>query len=106
MTTAHHLSTNFTSAPSSFPGTNPVSKYTSDEWKLDGICSTVDPDLWFPEGPSGGFAAKKLCRTCPVITECLEYALENGEMFGIWGGMSTNERLKLRRHRRKLPEAI
>jgi WhiB family redox-sensing transcriptional regulator len=60
------------------------------------------PDLFFPEthdnGGSKDYApqsAKKLCRSCPVIWECGEYALEAREDFGVWGGMSAIERKKL-----------
>jgi WhiB family redox-sensing transcriptional regulator len=40
-----------------------------------------------------------VCRGCVVREECLEYALSNGEKFGIWGGMSERERRRLRRAR-------
>jgi WhiB family redox-sensing transcriptional regulator len=79
------------------PGMIPESRYTSEEWKLDGVCRTVDPDLWFPEIHQTGAAAKKLCRTCPVIDECLQYALDNGEAYGVWGGMGSTERKLIRR---------
>jgi WhiB family redox-sensing transcriptional regulator len=38
-----------------------------------------------------------VCRSCDVRAECLEYALENDERFGIWGGMSERERRRLKR---------
>ena len=41
--------------------------------------------------------AKRVCRSCDVRAECLEYALENDERFGIWGGMSERERRRLKR---------
>ena len=41
--------------------------------------------------------AKRICGECPVRAECLEYALEEDERFGIWGGMSERERRKLKR---------
>jgi len=43
--------------------------------------------------------AKEVCRGCVVRLECLEYALDNGEKFGIWGGLSERERRRLRRQR-------
>ena len=43
--------------------------------------------------------AKEVCRGCVVREDCLEYALANGEKFGIWGGMSERERRRLRRAR-------
>jgi WhiB family redox-sensing transcriptional regulator len=38
-----------------------------------------------------------VCRSCDVRAECLEYALEHDERFGIWGGMSERERRRLKR---------
>ena len=43
--------------------------------------------------------AKEVCRGCVVREDCLEFALDNGEKFGIWGGMSERERRRLRRAR-------
>lgn len=100
------LFTKSTSAPLSSHGTTRASKSSSEEWKLHGVCRTVDPELWFPESSAGGFRAKRMCRSCPVQMECLEYAMANNEVFGIWGGMTTSERKKMRRMRRKLAEAI
>ncbi len=39
--------------------------------------------------------AKEICRECPVLNECREYALEIREPHGVWGGMSENERRAL-----------
>ena len=43
--------------------------------------------------------AKEVCKGCVVRGDCLEYALANGEKFGIWGGLSERERRRLRRQR-------
>mgnify|MGYP000160797370 CR=1 FL=1 len=59
----------------------------------------VDPDLFFPERGASTREAKEVCRGCIVRLECLEYALTNGEKFGIWGGLSERERRRLRRQR-------
>ncbi len=40
-----------------------------------------------------------MCRGCVVREDCLEYALANGEKFGIWGGLSERERRRIRRMR-------
>jgi WhiB family redox-sensing transcriptional regulator len=63
------------------------------------VCRTVDPELWFPETNSLGLQAKKFCASCPVVEECLQYALENNEKHGIWGGLSRSQRILLRRRR-------
>lgn len=62
-------------------------------------CLGVEPDLFFPERGASTKEAKEVCRGCVVRDDCLEYALVQGEKFGIWGGMSERERRRLRRQR-------
>jgi WhiB family redox-sensing transcriptional regulator len=71
----------------------------SRDWQARAQCNGVDPDLFFPERGQSTREAKNVCRVCVVRDECLEYALDNGEKFGIWGGMSERERRRLRRAR-------
>ncbi len=40
--------------------------------------------------------AKAICAACPVRQQCLEQALERGERYGIWGGLTDTERSRLR----------
>jgi WhiB family redox-sensing transcriptional regulator len=68
-------------------------------WHDQANCLGVDPDLFFPERGASTREAKEVCRGCVVREDCLEYALSNGEKFGIWGGMSERERRRLRRAR-------
>jgi WhiB family redox-sensing transcriptional regulator len=68
-------------------------------WQDFANCLGVDPDLFFPERGASTREAKEVCRGCVVREECLEYALANGEKFGIWGGMSERERRRIRRQR-------
>jgi WhiB family transcriptional regulator, redox-sensing transcriptional regulator len=68
-------------------------------WQDLANCLGVDPDLFFPERGASTREAKEVCRGCVVQGECLEYALANGEKFGIWGGMSERERRRIRRQR-------
>jgi WhiB family redox-sensing transcriptional regulator len=68
-------------------------------WQSQANCLGVDPDLFFPERGASTREAKTVCRACVVRTECLEYALINGEKFGIWGGLSERERRRIRRQR-------
>ena len=70
-------------------------------------CHGSDPDAWFPE-LQGGFRvenvqAMKICHTCPVIAECLEWALHH-ERWGIWGGTTSTERSRIRAKRNILVE--
>lgn len=68
-------------------------------WQNLANCLGVDPDLFFPERGASTREAKEVCKGCSVRAECLEYALSNGERFGIWGGLSERERRRLRRQR-------
>ena len=68
-------------------------------WQMQANCMGVDPDLFFPERGASTREAKEVCRGCVVREDCLEYALANGEKFGIWGGMSERERRRVRRAR-------
>ena len=68
-------------------------------WMSLAECKGMDPDLFFPERGASTREAKEVCRGCVVREDCLEYALANGEKFGIWGGLSERERRRLRRQR-------
>lgn len=69
------------------------------DWKSKANCMGVDPDLFFPERGMSTREAKEVCKGCVVREDCLEYALANGEKFGIWGGLSERERRRIRRAR-------
>ena len=49
-------------------------------------CRLNDPELFFAESPADVESAKALCRTCPVMEECLAGALDRHEPWGVWGG--------------------
>ncbi len=68
-------------------------------WQNYANCLGVDPDLFFPERGASTREAKEVCRGCVVQDDCLEFALSNGEKFGIWGGKSERERRRVRRQR-------
>lgn len=72
---------------------------TAQRWQERANCLGVDPDLFFPERGASTREAKGVCRGCEVRVECLEYALDHGEKFGIWGGLSERERRRVRRQR-------
>jgi WhiB family redox-sensing transcriptional regulator len=66
-------------------------------WQADALCAQTDPEAFFPEKGGSTRDAKKVCGSCPVKQQCLDYALANDERFGIWGGMSERERRRLRK---------
>lgn len=79
----------------------------------DPACSTVDPELFFPQEIevtntkiihkyTNLSTAKKICASCPLQLSCLEYALRNHEV-GVWGGTTESQRDDLRKGRKSLP---
>ncbi|HWH26748.1 MAG TPA: WhiB family transcriptional regulator [Pseudolysinimonas sp.] len=84
------------------PGVRQVTLDEDDNalaWQTDALCAQTDPEAFFPEKGGSTRDAKKICTTCEVKGQCLDYALQNDERFGIWGGLSERERRKLRRSR-------
>jgi WhiB family redox-sensing transcriptional regulator len=72
-------------------------------WLVRGACrgEGIDPELFFPTGTSGPALlqlaeAKAVCRRCPVVADCLRWALATRSV-GVWGGTSENDRMLLRR---------
>ncbi len=66
-------------------------------WQERALCAETDPEAFFPEKGGSTREAKRVCLSCEVRTECLEYALAHDERFGIWGGLSERERRRLKR---------
>lgn len=74
------------------------------DWRDDAACLPYDPELFFPTGTTGPAAeqilrAKRICKVCPVIMECLNNALSQPNQYGIAGGLTEDERRALRRRR-------
>ncbi len=66
-------------------------------WQERALCAQTDPEAFFPEKGGSTREAKRVCLSCDVRSECLEYALGHDERFGIWGGLSERERRRLNR---------
>jgi len=66
-------------------------------WQERALCAQTDPEAFFPEKGGSTREAKRICTGCEVRGECLEYALQHDERFGIWGGLSERERRRLKR---------
>jgi len=76
-------------------------------WRADALCweEQAAPELFFPIGTTGpameqAEAAKEVCRRCPVITQCLEWALATRQDAGVWGGKTEDERRLVHRRGR------
>ena len=72
------------------------------DWQIHGACRGEDSDLFFhPEGERGPSrlardrAAQSICGRCPVLTECAAHALSVREPYGVWGGMTEEDREKV-----------
>lgn len=79
------------------PGVRSSAREDPLSWQADSLCAQTDPEAFFPEKGGSTRDAKKICESCTVRAQCLEYALQNDERFGIWGGLSERERRKLRK---------
>lgn len=70
------------------------------DWRDLALCAETDPDSFFPDKGESSRPAKRVCAACEVRTECLQYALDHGERYGVWGGLSERERRVLARQPR------
>ncbi len=73
------------------------------DWRDRAACRTADPDLFFPSTNGAGAQrqhrqAKTVCAACPVLAECLTFALDRGLDYGVFGGLTADERRALRRN--------
>jgi WhiB family redox-sensing transcriptional regulator len=66
------------------------------DWRDEALCAQADPDAFFPEKGESAEPAKSVCAGCPSRLPCLEYSLERGEHFGVWGGLAEADRRRLR----------
>lgn len=67
--------------------------------ELRGLCAKYDPEIWFPlpKDDATAAVAKSVCARCPIQGECLTEALDRNYEFGVWGGMTEDERRAFRR---------
>lgn len=62
------------------------------DWTEQARCRGVDPDQFFVRGAAQARQALKLCNRCTVKEQCLQYAVDNGIDFGVWGGLTERQR--------------
>lgn len=67
----------------------------SPDWHEDAECAKpehVDKiDNFFANKPAQQWEAKKLCEVCPVRKDCVQWALNNKQIWGIWGGLGPEQ---------------
>ena len=80
----------------------PIPIIESYEWQWDGACAQLSSEMFFsPDSERGAkrtareTRAKEICHTCPVIDRCLQHAMETREPYGVWGGLTAGERMRL-----------
>lgn len=74
-------------------------------WMAAAECNGLDTEAFFPARGENVRTAKDVCAQCCVRLECLAYAIDNNERYGVWGGRSERERRRMRRLARKAPAA-
>jgi WhiB family redox-sensing transcriptional regulator len=80
-----------------------------ENWRVIAACRFVDPELFFPISAAGKcldqvVEAKKVCASCLVQAECLTFAQRTGQAYGIWGGLTEEERIRMMRSPRRPAE--
>ena len=73
---------------------------TGQEWQELAACRAIPVELFFPMVEQEDDDAKKVCLDCTVREPCLEFAIEAGEKFGVWGGLNPQERRSVVNKRR------
>jgi WhiB family redox-sensing transcriptional regulator len=73
---------------------------SNQEWQDRAACRTIPVELFFPPAEQEADDAKLICEACSVREPCLEFAIAAGERFGIWGGLTPQERRSLVAKRR------
>lgn len=77
-----------------------------EAWRQLAACRKMDPALFYPDNISGPDKktrnlyppeAKAACNRCPVRKACLDFAVNNGEKYGLWGGKTPTERKRMTR---------
>ena len=90
--------------PEGTPSVSSLPIFGFPDWMRGAHCAQTDPEAFFPDRGGSSRSAKSMCGSCDVTAQCLDYALDNHEPHGVWGGKSERERRKILRTREK-PEA-
>lgn len=75
---------------------------TDRPWQADGLCVETDYDVFFPTQNTTTIRyAKRVCDLCSVQVDCLNFALKKNIRCGVWGGLTENERRRIKKNRSK-----
>ena len=84
---------------------NPV--HDEWEWQYQGACKSMDTEMFFLDDRMRGSEKAKrerkaveICNRCPVIQQCLNHALKVPEIYGVWGGMTADQRISILRRKK------
>jgi WhiB family redox-sensing transcriptional regulator len=69
----------------------------ASDWMLDAVCAETDPEVFFPKFGEPTRTAKRVCASCPVLSQCQAFAVPRPALHGVWGGLSQKERQQRRR---------
>jgi len=84
--------------PTPPPRNEPRMPYVAARWGDFALCKGSNTDMFFTEnrGRYGATEqAKRICRQCQAVDDCLTYAIEGSEGHGVWGGLATKQRQQL-----------
>lgn len=86
-----------TPLPKQYRLTTPQPRHVEDPlaWQADALCAQVGTELFFPEQGGSSQDAKRICAACDVRAQCLQYAIDHEERWGMWGGVSERNLRKL-----------
>jgi WhiB family redox-sensing transcriptional regulator len=68
-----------------------------DFWQHRAACFGIDPEVFFPISEDEAAPALAFCGSCGIREECLAWALKNGERYGVWGGLTEQQRRRIQR---------
>jgi WhiB family redox-sensing transcriptional regulator len=69
-----------------------------DVWQDRAACYGIDPEVFFPASEEDAGLALSYCGACSIREMCLAWALKNRERYGVWGGLTEQQRRRLQRH--------
>jgi WhiB family transcriptional regulator, redox-sensing transcriptional regulator len=75
-------------------------------WRQQALCAVLPSDTkryFFSDDPSEILESQVVCTSCPVLEECLRYALETSQTEGVWGMHTAQDRSNLKRFMTRRP---